>query len=123
LLKPIYAGNFIFNWSVLDIDWCTVNYKYPVPSDPTVFKSIVNDAGLNSPEVIPVIFTNEHLSIIFEFELLLDMISMLPCASILGGFLICENENCTILLVSAARMFVTLMENDDVAVTVQPILT
>jgi hypothetical protein len=62
------------------MDWCTVNYKYPVPYDPTVLESIVKVAGLKSPDVIPVIFTSEHLSIVLEVVLLLDIISILPWA-------------------------------------------
>lgn len=59
---------------------------------------------------------------VFEFELLFDMISIDPCGSTVGGFLICERENFTRSEVYAKSTFVTVTRGTEVPEIVQPML-
>lgn len=118
--KSIVDGNVIWTWSFESNIECIVNCKVPLPYDPTWVESMANVAPSSWPEVIPVIWTIEHFSILLTP--LCEIISKAPWDSTVGGFLIFDNEKLMLWEVSDKNKFETLTVITDVLESVQVIL-
>jgi len=80
--------------------------KYPTVYADTSLLSTVNEGFERDPEVIPVIFIAEQLSIeipLFDEDMVID-----PCGYVLGGFLVVLKEKLIGELVEEVKMFVTV---------------
>jgi hypothetical protein len=89
----------------------------PLDCSDTYLTYITNTALSNSPEVMPVIFSNEHLYILYAP--FLETISTPPWGYILGGLRIFYIENVTGNKLSVRNIFITVTVITDVLVNTQ----